>query len=208
MLLAFLEREMGDNCYVSFSAGKDSSVVAHACQRIRPGIQMLMADSGVPIRWTAEERDTWMSYVAEQEWNLKVFPYDKYGKARPSSVDRKAYAHSIHLDQFADLTEWANQHGLTRRLMGLRRAESKNRQHVAKATKNTICPIADWSQDDVWCYIVSHGLPWLTIYDYIGPHARNGLIGKSGEAHGRLVYLKKFYPAAYQEARRLGVIDE
>jgi 3'-phosphoadenosine 5'-phosphosulfate sulfotransferase (PAPS reductase)/FAD synthetase len=84
---------------------------------------------------------------------------------------------------------------------------SRARAYVAKATANTLCPLAEWSARDVWCCLVTHGLPWLTIYDHLGPAARNGIIGRNGEAHGRLVYLRKHYPAAYQEARRLGLLN-
>jgi hypothetical protein len=46
-------------------------------------------------------------------------------------------------------------------------------------------------------------MPWLTIYDYLGPDARNGLIGRNEEAYGRLVYLRKYYPEAYRVAREV-----
>jgi 3'-phosphoadenosine 5'-phosphosulfate sulfotransferase (PAPS reductase)/FAD synthetase len=86
----------------------------------------------------------------------------------------------------------------------MRAAESRNRRILLAAnrgeTKNTLQPIWDWSTEDVWTYTVKHELPWLSIYDHLGPDARNGLIGKNGREYGRLVYLKRFYPDAFRMA--------
>ncbi len=54
---------------------------------------------------------------------------------------------------------------------------------------------------DIWAYIIDHDLPWLRIYDCLGPEARNGWIGRNGLEHGRMVYLRKYYPEAYRFAR-------
>lgn len=201
-LLAFLRKHLDHTCYVSFSAGKDSSVIAHACHSILPGIPILMSDSGVPYRWTAEERDQWLDYASRQGWNLRLFAWDKYAKDRPAN-DIRAYRRSVHSDQFTALTQWAHERGYTRRVMGLRRAESAARRHVRAITPHTLCPIADWPTTHVWSYIIRHGLPWLTIYDHLGPNARNGLIGRNGEERGRLVWLRRYYPESYRIAREI-----
>jgi 3'-phosphoadenosine 5'-phosphosulfate sulfotransferase (PAPS reductase)/FAD synthetase len=202
LLFATLRQELDSRCYVSFSAGKDSSVLAHACHYIMPGIPILMVDPGSPVHWTASEKQTWLDYAEAQGWNLKLFPWDKYATA-PRTGDLTTYRTKVHDDMFRDLNAYAQERGLTRRVMGLRRQESKNRRHVQWATPNTLCPLVDWTVDDVWCYIVKSGMPWLTIYDYLGPEARNGLIGRNGEAYGRLVYLRKYYPEAYRVAREV-----
>lgn len=50
---------------------------------------------------------------------------------------------------------------------------------------------------------MSEGLPWLSIYDHVGPTARNGLIGRNGLEQGRLVYLRRYYPEAWRVAREM-----
>ena len=88
------------------------------------------------------------------------------------------------------------------------RAEENNTRRKFPAstrgeTEHTLQPIWNWNAEDVWTYIVRHGLPWLSIYDHLGPHARNGLIGKNGLEHGRLAYLKLYYPEAFLRACEL-----
>lgn len=199
---ALLRRELDARCYVSFSAGKDSAVVAHACHAARPGITMLMVDPGCPVHWTEEERAAWLAYAQAQGWNLTLFPWDKYASA-PRSGDLATYRAAVHDEMFRDITAHAEAHGLTRRVMGIRREESSARANVAKATLNTLCPLAEWRTSDVWCYTATHGLPWLSIYDHLGAAARNGLIGRNGEAHGRLVFLRRYYPSAFRVARQI-----
>lgn len=204
-LLDLLHAELDARCYVSFSAGKDSAVIAHACHAVRPDIPMLMVDPGVPIHWTAEERDEWCGYAYREGWNLRLFPWDKYATERPQEAAE--YRASVHADMFCDLTAYAEQHGLTRRVMGLRAEESPGRRmslgRDRGVSESRICPISLWSGADVWTYIVSEGLPWLSIYDHLGPDARNGLIGRNAMERGRLVYLRRHYPEAYRLAREL-----
>lgn len=205
-LLARLRRELSGDCYVSFSAGKDSVVVAHACHAIRPGIPILMCDPGVPVHWLANEREQWLDYAKRNAWNLRLFPWEKFSN---SAAIEKYNAHptSVHNSMFRDIAAYAQKQGLKRRVMGLRRDESHARAFVRAATKNTLCPIASWTVNDVWCYIIRHDLPWLSIYDHLGPNARNGIIGRNGREHGRIEYLRKFFPEAYRHARELGITE-
>jgi 3'-phosphoadenosine 5'-phosphosulfate sulfotransferase (PAPS reductase)/FAD synthetase len=211
-LFALLRRELGPTCYVSFSAGKDSSVVADACHRVAPGIPMLMSDPGCPTHWTEEERSGWIATAKARGWSLTLFAWDKW-QSRPSDAeDGAAYRRAVHATQFAELERWAGERGHSRRVMGLRGEESRIRRMSLGSDKGSsakrLCPIGAWSTDDVWAYIVKHGLPWLSIYDHLGPDARNGLIGLNGSAHGRLAYLKLYYPEAYRMAREHFAADD
>lgn len=205
-LMRTLSRELDESSYVSFSAGKDSSVIAHACHAVYPGIPILMSDGGCPVRWMEYEREMWLQYAAAQGWNLHLFPWDKFSTIRTGGTV-KQYQQRSHNAMFRDLTAWAHERGYIRNVMGLRAEESRTRRisfavHGCVNHKR-ICPLADWRTADVWTYIISHGLPWLSIYDYVGPDARNGLIGRSGVEQGRHVYLKLYYPEVYRQAREL-----
>lgn len=197
--------------YVGFSAGKDSAVIAHACARVWPSVPIAMVDPGVPTHWLEEERQEWVDYAATQGWRLEIFPWDKWGDLGIATAkDAASHADAAHRSMFADLYDWAAAEGRDHYVMGLRADESRGRklrarryglchEHANGRTSHT--PIAWWSTDDVWCYIIKHGLPWLTIYDHLGPDARNGLIGRNGLQNGRLAYLRKYYPAAFRAAR-------
>lgn len=197
----WLNLRLGKDCYVSWSAGKDSMVAAHLCASICPGIPILMVDPGIPIHWTEDDRARMLDYAESQGWYIKLFPWDKFAHARPDREND--YRKSVHEDQFEDLTVYAKGRGLTRRITGIRAAESKARSHIQAQTVNTLQPLRNWSTQDIWTYTIEYGLPWLSIYDYLGPDARNGLIGRNGREHGRFIYLKRFYPEAFQLACEL-----
>jgi len=196
--------------YVSFSAGKDSAVLAHAAHSVHPGIPICCVDSGVPYRWTEEEREGWLQYASENGWNLIIFPWNKWGGNLRRAADEKSHQKSAHRSMFAGLQSWARTEGRTHYLTGMRADESKGRR-VRLSTHGEIylqangftrhCPLGLWSTQDIWAYTITQGLPWLTIYDHLGPSARNGLIGRSGIQHGRMVWLRKYYPEAYRVAR-------
>lgn len=204
----WLEDRLDEHCYVSFSAGKDSMVVAHLCAQLRPQIPLLMVDPGVPVHWTEEDRERMLEYTRESAWNLTLFEWDKFANVKAVEArEEKDYRDAVHEDQFLQLSGYAQENGLIRRITGMRAAESKTRRKFLTATRgeteSTLQPLWNWSTDDVWTYTVSRGMPWLSIYDHLGPEARNGLIGKNGREHGRLIYLKRYYPEAFKMACKL-----
>ena len=198
--------------YVGFSAGKDSAVVADLCHRVHPGIPILMIDPGTPTHWTDEDRAQWLRWIERAGWNFHRFDWDKWGgnRAQESVED---YQQAIHNEMFAQIYDYAEQHGLTHRVMGLRADESRARRIlIAKrgaaynyaAGGGAYLPIARWSTTDVWAHIVTRDLPILDIYHRMGPNARNGIIGRSGESHGRIEYLREHYPDAWRLAKKNG----
>lgn len=202
-MLRWLDDRLGAHCYVSWSAGKDSTVVAHAAVSLRPDIAVLMVDPGVPIHWTREDRLRMLECA--RDWKYQLFSWRKFDNAKAlAAPSEPEYRKAVHADQFDALTAHADRLGLTRRMTGMRAAESRTRHVFLSAsrgeTKHTLQPLWDWSTEDVWTYTIRHGLPWLSIYDHLGPDARNGLIGKNGREYGRLVYLKHYYPEAFRLA--------
>jgi 3'-phosphoadenosine 5'-phosphosulfate sulfotransferase (PAPS reductase)/FAD synthetase len=210
-LIAVLSSGLDETCFVSFSAGKDSSILAHACHSIMPGIPILMVDPGCPTAWTEKEKSLWLEYAFKSEWNMVLFPWDKW-KVNRGEYDIKKYQANIHDDMFHDLNYYAEAHGLTTRISGIREEESRGRKisirnygiryKLASGVERWY-PISRWTTQDVWAYIVSNHIPYLDIYRVQGPSARSGLIGRNGAANGRIVYLRKYFPEAYREAKKL-----
>ena len=210
-LYEYLRSVLDATCYVSFSAGKDSMVLAHAAWTVRPEIPILMVDPGCPTHWLERERERMLAYAAGHDWNLVLFLWDKW-RCVGGEVDLDEASRKIHVGMFADLTHYAVENGLTTRLLGLRAEESRGRKislrHYGLDARlrdgsRRVIPLARWSTDWIWAYIVSHDLPWLEIYDKRGPYARNGLIGISGANEGRLEYLKHYFPEAWLAAKDL-----
>ena len=212
----FLSRrlELG-RCFVSFSAGKDSTVCADLANRVCPGIPMLMVDPGGPTHWLGAEREKFLKFAHEKGWNLRLFPWDKWRIGWHGEETS-----SLHVDMFRELNDYAKKEGYSTLIMGIREKESKNRKILAKMRGDdyqrkdgmrVLLPVMRWSSDAIWAYTVSRGLPWLSIYDTTGKDARNGLVGVNGHRFGRMGFLKQYYPMAYEFAKRLieaGKMDE
>jgi 3'-phosphoadenosine 5'-phosphosulfate sulfotransferase (PAPS reductase)/FAD synthetase len=193
--------------YVSFSAGKDSAVIAHACHAAHPSIPILMIDPGCPTHWTELERARWLAYAQAHDWNLTLYPWHKWGL--PRGGGERQYRATIHAQMFGAIEARARTDGLTCRVMGIRAEESHARRMLIACRGDAytytdggsaVLPVARWSTADIWAYIITHDLPWLDIYDALGPRARNGLIGRNGERFGRMEYLREHFPDAWRWA--------
>lgn len=214
-LISSIEAVPADNAYVSFSAGKDSAVLAHAANVVYPGIQIWMVDPGIPTHWTEEEQDKWLEYASSMRWSLRVFPWDKWAEVGEAASE-KDHRKKAHDSMFEEMHKQAHEESRTHVLMGLRAQESHGRRfslathgeaHTSRSGTTRHCPLGLWTHDDIWAYTITHGLPWLTIYDHLGPEARNGLIGRSGVQQGRMAYLRRYFPDAYRHARDVLGLD-
>lgn len=210
---SLLDREMDEHTSVAFSAGKDSTVVADLCHRGRPGLPILCVDPGVPWHWTEAERRAWIDYAQRASWDLRLFPWDKWGTASVATApDERAHQRAAHESMWAGMHAWQKEHGYTTVVMGLRAEEAPGRRKLIMKRgcvyeyrehpvyRRAILPIARWKTPDVWAYIVSRDLPWLTIYDLQGPDTRNGWIGRSGGSE-RQAQIKRHSPELVAAAR-------
>lgn len=190
---------------VSFSAGKDSSVIAHACAKVYPDIPIWIIDPGCPYHWLESERDQWAHYARAQGWNYRAIPWGKAYDFYFEPDSAAAHRQKVHKDYLIDFKAMADADGRDQVVLGLRKLESRARLYNAKRGQaydhsdgvERILPILHWPSEWVWAYIAKHDIPHLTIYDHLGPNARNGLIGRSGEERGRLEYLKRYYPEVF-----------
>lgn len=209
--IELVDKYLDEHTYISFSAGKDSAVCADICHRRRQGTPILMVDPGCPTHWTTADREMWVGWAESHGWNLTIFPFDKW-RERGGPTEIEEYRRMVHDNMFRGVHAYARAHGLNQRVMGMRAEESPKRAILAAKRgpayayadgSRGLNPIMHWRLADVWAYTLRAGLPWLSIYDYMGPGARNGLIGRNGARQGRLAWLKIHYPDAYLDALRL-----
>lgn len=83
---------------------------------------------------------------------------------------------------------------------------ARGKRYDYKGGGSAVLPVATWQVEDVWAYHITHGLPWLSIYDKMGPSARNGLVGRSGEEFGRIEFLRQHYPDVWRWAHAKGIV--
>lgn len=102
------------------------------------------------------------------------------------------------------------EHSVDLQLIGMRKSESARRKtmlnkkgpiySVKSRDSMTCCPLANLTSEDIWAYIFSNGLKYLSIYDY--PHIdrrlnRDEITMLYNDAlirHGMIYHYKSMYP--------------
>lgn len=168
--MAALERVAGQGYAVSWSGGKDSTVcVALAAHAWADGVVIVsdtQAASGEIARlvWEWAHRAPHLDFVVRPT-------------RHPDEADHAA------LRRLLDRLDVRGQ------VLGLRASESGYRRRIARTLidprtrqyrtgstwggRPALCPIVDWSTDDVWAFIRAHDLPYHHVYRGEGRHARS-----------------------------------
>jgi len=191
---------------VSFSGGKDSTVVAALVRERLPDVPLVWSDDEWYLPETAE-------YMA------------RINNLHHIRTNAK-HAEWLCVDgDWGGIPDYARAQGWDGAFLGLRQDESNQRRvylrtygplHYVMARKQWQCnPIHNWSWRDVWAYIYANDVDYNRAYDRldeigvdpehqrIGPLAVDRVLG-----YGQLVILKKGWPdlfnrfsAAHPEAR-------
>lgn len=150
--------------YVAVSWGKDSVVMLHLCQQIKPEI--------IAVNYGSPEQEIVDNYTEVITNYCQKFPTN--------------YKELIGLPEWASTPDTVQDRcnqllggNYTLAFVGLRAEESKNRKrsltnngliHQYKSGKYVghyrVCPLGWWSWRDVWAYTVINDLPYLNSYDY------------------------------------------
>lgn len=159
---------------ISYSGGKDSTVVLDLVRRVIPDAPAAWFDSGCEWTGTAEIA---AHYHAERVAPVMDFP----------SMCRYAgwwgYRHPVDPGSTFDVGEtlifepsfrFATAHGISVYALGLRAEEGTGRRWNAKRgalyysaqdERWHLCPLAQWTTDDVWAYIAERQLQYHPAYD-------------------------------------------
>jgi 3'-phosphoadenosine 5'-phosphosulfate sulfotransferase (PAPS reductase)/FAD synthetase len=200
--------------YVAVSWGKDSVVMLHLCQQIKPDI--------IAVNYGSSEQDIVDNYSEVINTYLQRFPTD--------------------YKELIGLPEWANDSNTvqdrcnqilegthTLAFVGLRAEESKNRKrsilqngliHQYKAGKYKghyrVCPLGWWTWRDIWGYTIVNNLPYLNSYDYkdrergrTNAHARNWFSGDKNERiyEGKIDTIRKYNFPLFTLLQSEGIYD-
>ena len=200
--------------YVAVSWGKDSVVMLHLCQQIKPDI--------IAVNYGSSEQDTVDSYSQVINDYLQRFP--------------------TNYKELIGLPEWANEPDTVQdrcnqilegkynlAFVGLRAEESKNRKrsiaqngliHEYKSGRYKghyrVCPLGWWTWRDVWAYTVVNNLPYLDSYDYkdrergrTNAHARYWFTKNKFKkvSEGKLDLVKKYNFPLFTLLQSEGVYD-
>ncbi len=209
----------GHHIGVSFSTGKDSTVVLDLVRRVIPDAPAGFFDSGSETEYDE-------SYDLAAHYNAQAFTSEiplaemcrrggYWGYEHPTEPD-------VTYDWMAYLVyepsyRFALVEGIDTMAMGLRADESAGRRvnyrrrgklykvDGEEPVTHHLCPIADWSTSEVWAYIAGRGLRYHPVYDLMAqagiPREQwriSVLLGRSAVNLGRYGFLRQTCPAKWR----------
>lgn len=189
---------VADNAYCAISWGKDSVVMLHLIQQIKPDIKTINIGDLL--------EDLQNNYSEVKKQYCIQFPYTNYEAIYyDENNDGGFYTQVKKLTQLYNLA-----------FIGCRKEESKYRAiainkygiiHQYQSGFYRCFLLAYWNTADIWAYIFKHNLPYLKSYDLHGYQSRTAVVhnfdlhrGKHQEAlirHGAIAQLKQQAPEYY-----------
>lgn len=176
--------------YVALSGGKDSLAVAALCGAVREDVTVAWSDDELEYPESVEYMRMWRE-IAGERFVVTLGHATHAGWFRPWSDApswREPFPGAVRIGMAQD--DWMGRQGYDLTLTGLRANESRARRdhllargalyRVKGGTGWRCCPLADWTEDDVWALIAGWGLPYNAAYDRltaIGVHRRAARIG-------------------------------
>jgi phosphoadenosine phosphosulfate reductase len=203
---------------VSFSGGKDSTVVLDLVRRIDPATPAIFVDSGVEFPETLAFIDQTPNVICVESDIPLLEMYRMVGEWGYKGGDS-----SLHWPKGATgnsnvrhpLDRVRQERDLDGAFTGLRADESVARSWFSKVNRQPWqmkngswrCePIIDWPQEAVWAYIAGQKLPYNAVYD---KYAELGLprkqwrvsnyAGVTGNEFGRWLVLKRGWPELWRK---------
>lgn len=221
VIQTFLQ-EHGSDAYVSLSAGKDSTAMAHLVWSIDPTIKMMSQKDSLDF---PTELDYLNTLKTDYGFDLTVITPNVNLWEVIKTTDFLNDVHSRGTE-FSDsyfyglIREFQQNTGLSSVFLGLRAEESKQRQWNFKKRgfiykNNTwqqwVCqPLALWSGFDVMAYLFENRIPILDVYfktkfvKYPHDIRKSWILPSHQASQGQISWLRYYYPDEYN---RLQIIN-
>ena len=154
--------------YIAFSGGKDSTVLTHLIVAVNPEIMVFHWDYGCFYILEKVQCEIMGNASKLGVINFRVETSDLYNK-----LGRKAI-NILGREMLGKVSPRLKREGYDSVFVGLRKEESLKRKRRINMNRSLtkikeFWPLSEWSWLDIWAYIVSNSLPYLSHYDLYGP---------------------------------------
>lgn len=206
--------------YVSWSGGKDSTVMLDMILRFDPDIPVLHITNDYMLPDVAQFINDYAQKRSLKITEIKA-PIDYLDLCReyglPHMRDKATQKRAIAKIKKNPAVDWETENGFTGCFWGLRIQESKGRAICIRRWRDgvptkhgvlKVSPIGHLTIMDIWAYIFANNIPYPSCYDcenygYTRETIRNsGWLSTDGETRGRLSWLKHNYPIYYQKLKQ------
>jgi len=153
--------------YIAFSGGKDSLCVLHLVLQENPNTTVVHWDYGkyyFPHSLFQEVQEIISQFLVQ---DFRVYSSEKYDILKRKAIN------ILGQEFLAEVVPHLKAEGFDLVFVGLRKEEGSRRKlRIEKSLFLTEIPeshpIADWTWLDIWAYIISRDLPYLSYYDTYG----------------------------------------
>lgn len=211
-------------CVISWSAGKDSTAMTHLIKALYPEMPIIIQfdDCDWPEKRPYAERVAkahgWDFHAVEPSFSV----WEKSLQCQIGFDNICAQSHKLTKDSFLSLlNDKQRELGCQVVFLGLRSQESRSRR-LNLATRGELyqlkngewrcCPLARWTPEDVFAYLIDHDVEINPCYFYnrFQPPEKIrlswALPTQTGIRYGDLEHIRFYYPKQFQRLRNRGVI--
>lgn len=159
-VLAYAVERFHPRLKTACSFQKEETVLAHMLSEITPEAKLFTIDTGVLF---PETLATWKRF--EERYGLEIEVIDATSPGAPWTRENCCGQAKV------DALEQALT-GVEAWVTGIRREQSPTRAGAPKLERDEkrgiwkLNPLADWSDRDLWSYIVRHDLPYNPLHDH------------------------------------------
>lgn len=210
---------------LSFSSGKDSVVLLDLAVKAGFDGTLIFFKYGICTDVeTPEENIELLKYYADLH-GLKYQILDCLGEVDcweqcgrftlfPETEEEKRIFNLTNYDYVKKSNDFEKENDIDLNIIGMRKDESERRRIVlskkgsiyqTKSRKSiTCCPLLDFTNDDIWAYIFSNDLKYLSIYDYpyidrqVNRNEITMLYNTAIIENGMLWHYKQMYPNFFE----------
>ena len=168
-VMRWAQAEFGDRVCLSCSWQKQSSVLVHMLAELGLGIDVVELDTHLFFRETYETRERLVERYGLTLIRPEVLTVAEQHKREGPNLWERDPDRCCHIRKVEPLIEALAPYDAW--ISGIRRDQSPSRANARKVERSErygvwkVQPLADWSEDDVWRYIVANDIPYNPLHD-------------------------------------------